>query len=319
MNRKKSTILVLCSILLGHLTLAQNDTNLVINPSFEDHNACPELMLTGTKIKLTELNNWDVANKGTVDFFQQCSEFDQCGVPENMWGYQTAHTGNAYVGLLATGGGLGSKKNREYIQGQLKDTLTGGREYYVEFHISMGETSNYTVNTMGLYASQTRIQGHNLKILGYDSPKKSNRRNKVRNALSSVDNANQRDTFCRMEDLVMEPITPQVKMKEFVGDTMNWVKISGTFIAEGGEKYITIGSFEKTIKRKGKGRNREKIKLRGAFVTKKQSRNLFIGRLSKSSYYYIDDVLLRPVYPTVDTVPTINIASNDSVYNIETQ
>ncbi|HRZ41079.1 MAG TPA: T9SS type A sorting domain-containing protein [Bacteroidales bacterium] len=40
-------------------------------------------------------------------------------------------------------------------------------------------------------------------------------------------------------------ITPQVSQMMGPGiDTVNWIKVSGTFTAKGGEKHLTIGSFK---------------------------------------------------------------------------
>src|SRR5690606_15986553 len=38
-------------------------------------------------------------------------------------------------------------------------------------------------------------------------------------------------------------VTPQVYYDFVVNDTLGWTKLSGTYIAEGGEQYITIGNF----------------------------------------------------------------------------
>ncbi len=292
---------------MSHYLVAQDDTNLVVNHSFEEHNGCPQNMFSeGNSLKLDELNNWYLASRGTTDYFQSCSDPGMCGVPENMWGYQHARTGNSYIGINTTGGGISSKNYREYAQSELKDTLTRGQKYYAEFYVSLAEISSYSTNTLGIHVSREKIQGHRLNVIGYDTRKKAERRLKRQQFYRMLAFNFRRDTFYRLEYLAIEPVVPQMKMNEFIADTINWVKVSGTFVAEGGEKYLTIGSFEKTRKRKKHGRNRNKVRLRSNFVTRKHGRNIFLTRLSKSAYYYVDDVLLKPVYDEPDSALTVD-------------
>lgn len=295
---KMKILLFAMLTILGNTLKAQNDTNLLKNPSFEEHHACPESMLNyGSQLKLSELEDWYIASRGTPDYYQECSAKDECGVPENMWGYQTARTGDGYVGIVCTNGGR--KGNyREYIQTMLRDTLTGGQKYYAEFYISLAEISSFTTNTIGLYVSKNRIQGHSTKVIGYDTEEQAKRNLGTQRAGRIMDLNFEADTIFRMEYLLLDPVVPQVKSTDFVSDTSNWVKVSGIFTAQGGERYVTIGSFEKTKRKKKDIPNRQKIKLRSSFVSKKQGRHLFLNRLSKTTYYYLDDVLIKPVNET---------------------
>ena len=77
-------------------------------------------------------------------------------------------------------------------------------------------------------------------------------------------------------------IQPQVQWDstKYFTDTLNWVKISGTFIAQGGEQYLTIGNFKD-----------------GTHLIKKSLQSNFIqgfGHLSSrfASHILIDDVSL---------------------------
>ena len=66
------------------------------------------------------------------------------------------------------------------------------------------------------------------------------------------------------------PYSPQIKSPSglFLNDTLDWVEISGTYTAHGGEKYITIGNFNSNTDTIG-----------------------FVNRNNYSaSYYFIDDV-----------------------------
>lgn len=291
--------------LLVQLSFAQIDVNFVINPSFEEHNSCPELMLNyGEKRKLSELEGWYIASRGTPDYLQSCSAHDECGVPENMWGYQVARSGNSYVGIVVAHGGR--KGNyREYIQSQLKDTLTKGKTYYAEFYISLAEISSLTTNTIGLFVSKKKIQGHSTRVIGYDTKEVAERNLKTQRIADASNYKFKADTFFRIEDLLEEPVIPQLISNSFTSDTANWVKISGTFIAEGGERYVTIGSFEKTRRKKNQSPNRQKLRMRSAFTRKKHGRNIFLTKLSKTAYFYVDDVLIKPFGDEIDTPKTM--------------
>ncbi|CAN5484532.1 hypothetical protein BH11BAC2_BH11BAC2_17200 [soil metagenome] len=57
---------------------------------------------------------------------------------------------------------------------------------------------------------------------------------------------------------------------------MNWMKVSGTFVANGGEKYITVGCF------------RDDSLINDSVIAQ-------FGNNFNFSYYYIDDVSVIPV------------------------
>lgn len=134
----------------------------------------------------------------------------------------------------------------EYIQSELSETLLGGEEYYVEFWISLAEFSTYGRSQLGAYFSAIPINNKTIKSFDF---------------------------------------IPQIKTENFIIDTENWVKISGTFKAQGGEKYITIGGF---------GHNKNNF----IKIEKKQL---------NEAYYYLDDVLVERVKK--DTVQTKQFAS----------
>src|SRR5690606_29689739 len=71
-------------------------------------------------------------------------------------------------------------------------------------------------------------------------------------------------------------VTPQVYYNFVVNDTLGWTRLSGTYIAEGDEQYITIGNFFQP----------------GEFMEE-----IFPDcNLSPHAYYYIEDVKVEPIY-----------------------
>ena len=187
------------------LSLKANAQNLVLNPSFEDTIAC-----TGTYAM--QCKYWYTANIGSPDYFSEQPDIF-CGtsyVPQSGVGYQYARTGIAYVGLgpFVSTTFPSFANRREYIGGGLSDTLKHGHEYCVSFYVSVAEEFKYVVDGIGLYLS-------------------------VDSAVDYTINTNL-------------SFVPQISnlAGNIIYDTLNWVQISGTYIANGGEKYLTIGNFK---------------------------------------------------------------------------
>ena len=176
--------------------LGQN--NLVINPSFEQYDTCPYSL-----DQVHFATPWN--GFFTPDYFNACGG----SVPYAVAGYQQAHTGNGYVGLAAYAYYYnGSCPDcREYIKGELIDTLKSNHRYCVEFYISLANCSFWAVNQMGIYFSSSPVVDDSMG-----------------------------DTLSYI---------PQIRMDTTVimNDTMNWIKVSGVFVAGGGEKYLLLGNF----------------------------------------------------------------------------
>jgi OmpA-OmpF porin, OOP family len=88
------TFLFLLFILFGisEIGLTQN---LVKNPSFEDFNTCPVAGGFDNVIDWYDLHSFSY-------YFNSCAlPGPGVGVPVNLWGYQQAHTGNAYASIVA--------------------------------------------------------------------------------------------------------------------------------------------------------------------------------------------------------------------------
>jgi hypothetical protein len=217
-----------------------NAQNLVLNPSFEDTITC-----TGTYAM--PCNYWYWATYGSPDYFSEQPDIN-CVVPapQSTAGFQYARTGIAYVGLgVFTEHTISAFINkREYVGGILSDTLKQGHEYCVSFYVSVAEEFKYVTDGIGLYLS-------------------------VDSAVDYTINTNL-------------SFVPQISNPagNIIYDTLNWVQISGTYIATGGEKYLTIGNF-------------------------KDDANTMIDSTSStanSAYYFIDDVSVIDCTVGIDEV-----------------
>jgi gliding motility-associated-like protein len=184
--------------------------NLVPNWSFEEYNICPTVYCRDCSITspiIPSLKDWYCAMtyESTPDFFHKCGTMAS---GYNNWkGYQLPHSGEAYMGAYMHP--LNNPFNIEYIQCTLKDSLKPLVSYCVKYFVNCSDQSEYVISQHGAAFTYTKILEPSITL-----PKYLN-------------------------------LTPQVKntLGNFIKDTVNWMKIEGSFIATGGEKYMTLGSF----------------------------------------------------------------------------
>ncbi len=188
-----------------YISQAKSQTNLVTNPSFEIYTSCPP----GYINLCPPWVNPTTSTNGTylTIFFNKCSSNGCCGVPSNIFGsgYQYARTGNSYATAFFLQAIGGNV--RDYSQIPLTDSLKSGHCYYVEFYVNLVNRSAYACNNIGLYISKTA------------------------------------PTFTPGQVIAANPQIINYSNK-IISDTLNWIKVSGIYIAQGGEQYITIGNFK---------------------------------------------------------------------------
>ena len=205
---------------------AKAQINLVPNYSFEEFDTCPyrpsgidpfcQDWFTPMFYLDPAFNPANPNIYGSSDYYNTCSN-QSFSIPGNLFGYQSVRTGDAYAGFGLLGvfhpPNYPYTNYKEYIEVELISDLKKGREYCVEFYYSVSQYHNY----------------HNISI----------------EALIT-------DTLVkRMPDclLMLKEIHAVAQISEslpITPDTNNWIKVSGSFIAKGGEKYITIGNFQNT-------------------------------------------------------------------------
>lgn len=185
-------------------------TNLVPNPGFESYTSCPQFPPDGNIDRAFPwFQPWTTSNSS--DFFHTCDTIDQMvSVPNNFGGYQWPHSGNGYAGILCFYSANPNPpiNSREYLEVELVDTLIAGSEYNVSFYVSLGDTSQYACNNIGVHFSDSII----------------------------------------LFDPFTSPLLLQVPFHVFtqniISDGLGWQIISGNYVANGGEKYMVIGNFE---------------------------------------------------------------------------
>ncbi|HLP11091.1 MAG TPA: gliding motility-associated C-terminal domain-containing protein [Flavobacteriales bacterium] len=193
------TVFILYFALINVISCAQN---LVPNYSFEDTVSCPTW---GYQIHLAP--PWKQPTMGTCDLFHTCTEVaNQVSIPLNFAGDQYPRTGEAYAGIYPFADLM--EDYREYLQVELKQTLKAGKSYCVSFYANLGDSSNLTTSSVGVYFSADSIGSSDYHTLLYQ---------------------------------------PQVENPEHVFfNHEDWTLVKGIFFATGVERYMTIGNFRKT-------------------------------------------------------------------------
>jgi len=206
---KKSTFKnYLAALILIVSTLASKAQNLVVNPSFENFTPAPLIGCAGSGYG--NVNNWynpdPTDSCSTPDWYSACTTL-LGATPNASFGYQTAHSGNAYAGFILKD--QSTANYREYVEGKLSSPLVAGQTYCVAFHISLANKTYLYCNNFGMYLSSSLTQ-------------------------YTVNNCNATAPL---------PVTPQLNYTCTITDTTNWVRLQWNYTATGGEQYFTIGNF----------------------------------------------------------------------------
>lgn len=206
--------LLLFNILFSFLNISAQ--NLVLNPSFEGHKDDRCIINLGGFNR--NVSNWSIPNFGSTDFFDTCS--DAMGI-KNYNGYQEPKSGNSYVGIYV----YTDKNYREYIQGELKETLLKGETYQMKFYLSLADKSSF-----GLCDIEVLFTEEKLKPC-YNS----NKCEKNIKPKSTTDK---------------EFKTYSDGTENYYLDKKNWQEYTITFVASGYENYFSIGNFYRNKKTK---------------------------------------------------------------------
>lgn len=171
---------------------------------------------------------------------------------------QLPRSGRAYAYMNYFKSSPASVSWRSYIQTQLIKKLLKDKKYCVTHYANLLNRSQYAIDELGLYFDSGTIA-----------------------------------TILPAREAI---VNPQVKSPTgvFYSDTLNWMKVQGTFTATGTENYLTLGNFKSY-----------------ATATYSLVYPLSIGMVAE---YYIDDVSVieadLPPYAGRDTV----LCNGDSVF-----
>ncbi|MEI6766274.1 MAG: gliding motility-associated C-terminal domain-containing protein [Bacteroidota bacterium] len=150
---------------------------------------------------------------------------------------------------------------REYIETELKIPLQNDKCYYAECYVNLNNYSYWATDALGMYFSDTVIvnlgDAINYPVPLYYQPQ-------IRNPLGNI-----------------------------IDDTVGWTKISGTFTAHGGEKYLLIGNFWK--------------------IEDCNAHTFSGNNFEVDAYYFIDDVL---VMECPDTIAPLEVHNTVFIPNV---
>ena len=201
--------LTLYCILSVGINKVQAQKNLVQNGNFENYTVCPNTKLTVYQMP----TDWYYACRYYFNtgggYLNSCANGTDIysSVPKSSYAYQMAHSGQGYLYLDYL------FNHRTYLQTKLRDSLQKNKKYYCEFFVVKVEASQVSCNNHGVLFTPNVIYPDT-----------------VVNTCGPLN------------------IVPQILPygNPIISDTMNWIKISGIYKAQGGEQYITIGNHATT-------------------------------------------------------------------------
>lgn len=200
---------------------------------------------------------WQGVTTNNSDYYNACGT-GGTNVPNGGGGaFQYAMTGIAFAGIWIINSYGGDY--REYLQVKLDSTLQQDSCYLIEFYCNLHNLSRYAVDKMGAYLSNTAVNDVGPYTWG----------------------------------LVLQH-TPQIISHNFLNDTLNWMRISGYYKANGGEQYISIGNFN----------------------TDSTTDTLHLGGSDyDGAYYYVDDVTVKKV-AGCDTTASVEEYNGGLLFNL---
>jgi len=232
--------------------------NLVPNPSFEDYSSdCP--------VNFNDLPFYWEAWRSSPDCFNACvtpqNFVDSLGwAPWNGFGYQEPFSGDSYCGFFAfspSPSEVTDNDYREYLGCELITPLESGEIYQLSFMVSLGFSGSYYELT---YASN-RIGAH----FGFEN-------------------------YEWLDNPMPIPNFAQVYTNEIITDTINWIEISGEFLADQAYTHMALGVF---------------FDFDSLEIIQVSSES------SLGSYYFVDEVCLNKAGEVCNVVQSIQNIEND--------
>jgi gliding motility-associated-like protein len=205
-------------------SLSFSQINLVPNPSFEDTIGIPRSFSELNKCQL-----WYSPSNTTPDYYSAFSPLNvifpqgSVHIPKNCVGYQNARTGNFYTGIITRdvyppSAGYPPEINyTEKIGIRLLQPLMSNHSYSFTMYYSLADGSTISTNQLSAYFSVNQF---------------------TISTFSSLDTNN-----------YFNYLSTQINHdNSFITDTVNWIPLTGCFIAKGGEEYLTVGNFKDGVK-----------------------------------------------------------------------
>ena len=225
-------------------------SNLVLNPSMEQHYDTFNIGLASFLRNF--VTDWSDPNIGSSDYMVPNSRDEATTPPNTVFGFEYAHSGYAFGGFVFYEGP--TSNNFEYVQASFVHPLEAMKHYAIECFVSLAdEVHPICISDLGFHFSDTLV---------------------------AQDDSG---SLLRMSAQYENP--PSNMINTYYG----WQRITGSYIAHGGESYLSIGMFKPYAL---------------AHVDSCHDYSHGVG-----GYLFIDDVA---VYDT-SKIDTIQLCMNDSV------
>ncbi|MBK9401743.1 MAG: T9SS type A sorting domain-containing protein [Bacteroidetes bacterium] len=155
---------------------------------------------------MQDVQDWS-SYGNSADYFNGCNS-TAMNVPNNSFGYQLSHSGSAYCGVITYLKGTSPLGNnyREFVGVQLLSPLQIGTRYYFSFYAVSAQYSN-----IGFFSN-------NIGLRFFTTP------------------------FSKLNPAPVNNFA-HIKLDTLLTDTVNWHKLSGSFIADSNYQYVSIGNF----------------------------------------------------------------------------
>ena len=192
--------------------LVSGQVNQVRNGGFEQYSHCPN---TADQIRFayywTPIDTNNILMHCAPEYCNKCDSTTSFSVPKGVDYYHVARSseGMAHARLYFNNNYF-PYSERDYLQGQFFTNLVAAKTYCVTFYVAQTQGSRYAINKIGAYIDNGAIDAGQDSV-GYAYPQTA--------------------------------FVPQITTDSVLDDTLNWMKIQGSYTATGNEKYITIGNF----------------------------------------------------------------------------
>ncbi len=286
----------LLSTLLLLISFLGKAQNLIMNPSFEEYYECPTGFSQIKKCK-NVFNPWCTAGGSTQNcFVHQPNYFNSCAdissglnVPyiynsmynnNIVYSYREAKDGNAFISIRndiiinpVTGQTQGSV--REYVQIKLTTPLIAGKKYDFSFYTGSADNSpnwNIQINQLGVHFTNDSILYSNTSMP------------------------------------IWKLLDADWVSNEYITDSIGWQKLSGSYLANGGEKWMIVGIFTTA----------EEFSYNQIYYHE----NVPIQDKYSTTYlddFYMEEKIQQPPVPTITTNPaTCTENGSASISNYDT-
>ena len=208
--------LLLSGMILSFGAVNLQSQNLIPNFNFEEYDSVlvtDPLICDTVPYYLPSLRQWYLCNGGAYWYMHEkynpCKTYPSNGTPLNSRGYEIPHSGKGYIMIQTWEIGTVDTIaiNGEMYQNMLNSPLIVDHKYCFSAFISSIDCSIIQSDAFGAFFSKSAINGSD----GWN--------------------------FIQY--------TPQVSNPDYrFPSKYGWTLVSGSFIAGGGELYVTIGSFE---------------------------------------------------------------------------